>query len=83
MNAAPEQQARAIAAMLERPEVMVGTACDRWLPVAIEAADDAGSRSTHDWLAALPEVEFVDVVHISFETDAPAPEAGAQPISMV
>lgn len=39
----------------------------RWLPVVMEAADDAESRTLHDWVAALPGVAFVDVVHVNFD----------------
>lgn len=37
-----------------------------WLPVAMEAADDAESRRLHDWIAAQPGVAYVDVVHVHF-----------------
>ena len=83
LNASPDQQARAVSALQSRPDVLVGTASGRWLPVAIEAEDDTASRTTHDWLATLPGVEFVDVVHVSFETDVPASAAEAQPLSIV
>ena len=83
LDDSPAMRARAVAALAERPDVLVGTASDRWLPVAIEAEDDSTSRATHDWLAALPGVAFVDVVHVSFETDAPTPEVAAQLPTMV
>ena len=41
----------------------------RWLPVAMEARDDAESRDLHDWLNALPGVDFVDVVYVNFDED--------------
>ena len=51
----------------KRPELTVGTPNDRWLPVALEARDDEHSREVHDWLHALPGVEYVDVVSVNFE----------------
>lgn len=49
------------------PCMTVGESTDRWLPVAVEAEDDAASRELHDWIAALPGVAFVDVVHVNFD----------------
>ena len=49
------------------PSLTVGEAADRWLPVAVEADDDASCRELHDWIAAQPGVAFVDVVHVNFE----------------
>ncbi len=37
-----------------------------WLPVAMEAADDAECRALHDWLLTQHGVIQVDVVHVSF-----------------
>lgn len=59
--------ARALAAIECRPDLLPGGLHEHWLPVAMEAADDAASRATHDWLQALPGVEFVDVVSVHFE----------------
>ncbi|MCF7763900.1 MAG: hypothetical protein K9N62_09520 [Verrucomicrobia bacterium] len=59
--------AQAIAQIGARAEFTPGQRNDRWLPVAMEARDDAASRDLHDWLQALPGVEFVDVVSVNFE----------------
>jgi hypothetical protein len=59
--------AQAIAKVTARDEFTSGDRNDRWLPVAMEARDDAESRDLHDWLQALPGVEFVDVVYVNFE----------------
>jgi hypothetical protein len=59
--------AQAVAAISARPEFMPGERNARWLPVAMEAHDDAESRNLHDWLHALPGVEYVDVVSVNFE----------------
>ena len=50
-----------------RAELSIGELNDRWLPVAMEAADDAHARELHDWIGAQPGVEFVDVVSVSFD----------------
>lgn len=47
--------------------VFPGSADGSWLPVAIEAEDDGGMRVIHQWLAALPGVAYVDVVHVNFD----------------
>jgi hypothetical protein len=52
-----------------RADVIVGEARERWLAVAVEAPDEAGSRALHDWLRTVPGVAYVDVVHVSFEPD--------------
>lgn len=57
-----------------RPEFVVGEAHDRWLAVAMEAPDEAGSWALHDWLRALPGVAHVDVVHVHFTTEDGAEE---------
>jgi len=49
------------------PSFQPGETEGRWLPVAMEAADDAESRELHDWVSALPGVAFVDVVHVNFD----------------
>lgn len=61
-----------IKAVRSRSELTVGELNDRWLPVALEARDDAHSRELHDWIGAQPGVEFVDVVSVSFEDDTAA-----------
>ena len=60
--------AQAVARLTARPELTPGERNDRWVPVAMEARDDEASRDLHDWLHALPGVEFVDVVSVNFET---------------
>ena len=59
--------AQAIAKIGARPDFTLGERNDRWLPVAMEARNDDASRELHDWLHALPGVEFVDVVSVNFE----------------
>lgn len=50
-----------------RETVFPGVSEGSWLPVAVEAEDEGGLRQLHDWIATLPGVAFVDVVHVSFE----------------
>jgi hypothetical protein len=62
-----------------RAEFVLGEAHDRWLAVAMEASDEAGSLALHDWLRTLPGVAHVDVVHVHFATEegaevAPEPD---------
>ena len=68
-----------IAQVSARPEFTPGARKDRWLPAAMEACDDAASRDLHDWLHALPGVEYVDVVSVNFEEPdlMPAPPVPA------
>jgi hypothetical protein len=61
-------------ALVGRPELVVGEAQDRWLAVAMEAPDEAGSRALHDWLRTLPGVAHVDVVHVHFAAEDGAEE---------
>ena len=61
--------AQAVASVSTRTEFMPGERNARWLPVAMEARDDAASRDLHDWLNALPGVDFVDVVYVNFDED--------------
>lgn len=67
LNAEAALAEQAVASLRTRPEFTVGERNDRWLPVALEAADDAASRAAHDWLNSLPGVDFVDVVAVNFE----------------
>ncbi len=63
-----EPEREAIARRLgERCELTVGELICRWLPVAMEATDDAHAREIHDWIGALPGVAYVDVTSVSFE----------------
>lgn len=59
--------ARAVARVSARVEFTPGERNARWLPVAMEAEDDAHARELHDWIGAQPGVEFVDVVSVSFD----------------
>lgn len=75
----PGLAAQVMATLAAHHEFMLGEPNDRWLPVVMEALDDATSRDLHDWLHALPGVEYVDVVSVNFEEserggfeDAPA-----------
>jgi hypothetical protein len=65
------KRAGILRALRRRPEFTTGRVNGRWLPVAMEAPDDAASRDLHDWLSALPGVEFVDVVCVSFDDSSP------------
>ena len=70
-ESAPEREA--VARRLgARRELAVGELTGRWLPVAMEATDDAHAREIHDWIGALPGVDYVDVVSVSFDDDASA-----------
>lgn len=69
LNADAELAAQAVASLSTRAEFMPGERNARWLPVAMEARDDAASRDLHDWLNALPGVAFVDVVYVNFDAD--------------
>jgi len=63
----PTQARAAIAAIHARAEFTLGELADRWLPLAMEAADEEESERLHDWLRGLEGIEFVDVVHVSFD----------------
>jgi hypothetical protein len=78
LNADAALAEQAVASLRVRPEFTPGERNDRWLPVALEAVDDAASRDLHDWLHALPGVEFVDVVYVDFSENDEAP-ASATP----
>jgi hypothetical protein len=58
---------QAVASLRARREFTLGEQNGRWLPVALEVADDDAGRAAHDWLNSLPGVEFVDVVAVNFE----------------
>ena len=61
--------AQAVAMVSTRAEFLPGERNARWLPVAMEARDDAESRDLHDWLHALPGVDFVEVAYVNFEEE--------------
>lgn len=61
---------RAEAALSARPEFTLAERSQRWLPVVVEAESVGAGRDLHDWLNALPGVEFVDVVQVNFEEAA-------------
>ena len=69
LSANPADAARVTALLAAHPGVTPGEPAGRWLPVAVEARDDAESRALHDWVEALPGVEFVDVVYVNYEPD--------------
>lgn len=71
--------AQAVSKISTRPEFMPGERNVRWLPVAMEASDDAESRNLHDWLHAVPGVDYVDVVSVNFEGPDLIPSDSKQP----
>jgi hypothetical protein len=71
-----ERQEMALDAIRSHAAFSPGRLSGQWLPVAMEARDDADSRNLHDWLLSLPGVAFVDVVAVNF--DDTATEKGAQ-----
>lgn len=78
LSADPALAAQAVATLDARSEFTPGERKDRWLPVAMEASDDAQSRGLHDWLQALAGVEYVDVVSVNFEDGESSPAAGVR-----
>ena len=72
---------QAVASLRLRPEFTPGEGNDRWLPVALEVADDAASRAAHDWLNSLTGVEFVDVVYVDFSDDNEAPASATSEVT--
>lgn len=72
----PRMADRALATLRARPEFLLATCHQRWLPVVVEVPDVATSRDLHDWLHTLPGVDFVDVVQVSFEEDSLEPSPG-------
>ncbi len=66
LSADPGEAGAARAQLAARPGLSLGQPNQRWLPVVAEAADPRASRDLHDWLGAVPGVEFVDVVHVEF-----------------
>jgi len=73
------ERTSAIAAMRARPELTLGDLNDRWLPVALDARNDDSSREIHDWIGALPGVEFVDVVSVNFDDSSLTPADSEPP----
>ena len=73
------ERTSAMGAIRSRAELTVGDLNDRWLPLALEARDDEHSRAVHDWLMALPGVEYVDVISVNFEESPATRETGPAP----
>jgi hypothetical protein len=69
LSSEPALAETAEASLRTRPELTLGQRNERWLPIAVEALDTRTSRDLHDWLSALPGVEFVDVVHVNFDSE--------------
>ena len=79
LAADPALAESALATIATRSEFVLGERAGRQVPAAADARDDAHARDLHDWLMALPGIEFVDVVYVNFsgDDDGPAPaEAG-------
>jgi hypothetical protein len=73
LNADESLAAEALAAVSGREEFTPGLRHGRWLPVVMEARDDAQSRELHDGLQALAGVDFVDVVYVDFDMNQTSP----------
>ncbi len=69
LNENPSARSETLLALQSRSEIDVGQSVERWLPIAVDAANDEESRNLHDWISALPAVEFVDVVSVHFDDE--------------
>jgi hypothetical protein len=58
-----------------RPEVSLGTAQDRWQPLAADTPDVRAAHDLHEWLESLPGVEQVDVIYVGFDEPSPTETA--------
>ncbi len=58
-----------------RPEVSLGTAQDRWQPLAADTPGVKAAHDLHEWLAALPGVEQVEVIYVGFDELPPTETA--------
>ena len=67
LSSNPAKAAEAMTALQRRPEFTFGERNDRWLPLVMETSGDTESRELHDWVKALPGVEFVDVAYVNFD----------------
>lgn len=72
LSSDPVQAGRARAALQARSELTLGQPSQRWLPLVAETTDVRAGRDLHEWLSGVPGVEFVDVVHVSFEESDPS-----------
>lgn len=62
----------AIQEIAAHPQLEVGDLVDgTLLPVTIDAASQAETESTTQWLQSLDAVDFVDVVYVHFEDESP------------
>lgn len=66
LSADVELAAAAASRIRLRHEFMVGAPSGRWLPVAVEGRDEGEMRDLHDWVQAIPGVEYVDVAYVNF-----------------
>ena len=57
------------------PEVVLGSAQDRWQPLAADTPDVKAAHDFHEWLEALPGVEQVDVIYVGFDEPSPTETA--------
>lgn len=65
----PELRARAVAALRGHAGLLLGEESGPWLPLALEAEGPRASRDLHEWILAVPGVQFVEVVAVHFESD--------------
>ncbi len=69
------EREEALRALRACPDLLVGEPQEGWLPLALDAAHPGACRDRHEWIAALPGVQFVEVISVDFvasATDVPA-----------
>lgn len=74
LNDNPTAKSETLLALQSHPGIETGQCVERWLPISVEAENDEESRQLHDWISALPAVEFVDVVSVHFDEENVATE---------
>ena len=75
LSANSEMADAALAEISSKPGASLGTAQDRWQPLAVDTADVRAAHDFHEWLEALPGVEQVDVISVGFDDPTPTETA--------
>ena len=61
-----------VAALSKRPEIFLGKWQSQYMAAVIDTPNSRDSRDLHRWIESLPGVDFVDVVYVGFDEEAPA-----------
>lgn len=64
---------RAVGELFKHASIELGEMNGRYIAAVMDTETSHESRDLHRWIESLPGIDFVDVVYVGFDEEAPIP----------